>query len=154
MTAFEGLDKARDIAARTPYFPADYQGCVTIREVKQILTRTKTEALVVEFEVVSSNQPDAVRPGERRAWYLDLSDRDMCLPNVKQFAFAALEATTAEARARLTPHLSDIMNEACGEKQTFAGVSIMLNTAWNDRKTFTKHYFAPAVKGAQRAAKK
>ena len=142
---FSGLAKARTLAERVPFFPPHFQGLVIIKHCK-LWDGDNGQAFIVEFEVKSTNLPD-VRVGERRSWYVKMGtpkEREMADPNIKQFAFAALEARTEADKARLEPHLNELMLAACSEEQGMTDTVVQLNTMMNRAGTFTKHYFAIA----------
>jgi len=49
-----------------------------------IKTRKKKNALIVDFEVLESDNP-AIKEGGTRNWFQDLSDEDIAFPEIKKF---------------------------------------------------------------------
>lgn len=131
---------AKDLFAKTPNFPAGFQGRVVIERVKE-LNGFKGHAFVVEVKVETSNLPSVVA-GEIRSWYLSMATPrllEFARPNLKQFAFAALGAKTEAQKEKVLSKLSATLNEAVTDKQPMKGVAVYLVTTQNEAGTFTKH---------------
>jgi hypothetical protein len=137
------ISTAKDLAAKTPNFPAGFQGRVKIHLLKE-LNGFKGHAFVCEVIVETSNLP-VVNVGEIRSWYVSMATprlTEFALPNLKQFALAALGAKTEAQKEAVKGSLSALLNEAVGEKQPMKGTSVFLMTQNNEAGTFTKHSWA------------
>ena len=137
------ISQAKDLARKTPYFPAMFQGRCTIDSVRE-LNGFKGHAFVVEFIIKTSNLPD-VTVGSRYSWYVKMGTPELveyALPNLKQFTLAAVGAKTKEAAEKVTPNLNALTNAACTDKQPMKGTDIFVMTNYNEARTFTKHTFS------------
>lgn len=60
--------------------PGNYK--LRLLKMFTITTRKKKDALIVDFEVLESDNPD-IKEGGTRNWFQDLSDEDIAFPAIK-----------------------------------------------------------------------
>lgn len=80
-------------------------------------TRNKGEALIVDFEVVESDN-DKVPVGQKRNWYQGLQDQDVAFPAIKEFLLSllAIDQDDEEEMGRFEDKIEALMEE-CGDEK-------------------------------------
>ena len=159
MGLFEGIGDA-EIFERGKYFPPDFKGVIEVRRVIMKKTRSVGLAFIVEtrvIEVERSGKPDnkwsPVHVGEKRSWFQKMTDPDVALPAIKEWAAACQGFYPHEKDAiesEVEPDLEEALDHATAEEnQTdnlFTEVLLSLSTdqiETRNKREFTRHAFEP-----------
>ena len=159
MGLFEGIGDA-EIFERGKYFPPEFRGVIEIKRTVMKKTRSVGLAFIVEtrvIEVERSGKPDSkwspVVVGEKRSWFQKMTDPDVALPAIKEWAAACQgfhphekEAIEEEVEPDLEEALDHATDEANQTDNLFTEVLLLLSTdqiETRNKREFTRHFFEP-----------
>src|SRR5690606_28374806 len=80
-------------------------------------TRNKGAALIVDFEVMDSDN-DEIAVGSKRNWWQGLSDKDIAFPAVKEFMISLFNVNLSdpEEEKQFSEELPEVLEKATDEK--------------------------------------
>lgn len=145
-----GLESAPTFERGT-FLPPGFQGVVQIAKCLVKATQQSGICLIVEVEVMSSNN-GTDPPGSLRSWIVKLDNKAVALPNVKAWVYAVLglqqsNPNDAPRCQAVDQVIKGLVNLACSERNAFRGALVNLETTHTTTKTggdFTVHKWTPA----------
>lgn len=154
---WSGIEKAQTFE-RGKFMPGGFRGLLRVKRTIYKRTIRSGEAFIVEFEVVSVDNPGdpesdkyPVEVGEKRTWYQKMVDLNVGLPAVKAWA-AAMAGYELHQKdlieQEVSPHLEDMMEHACQNPadNSFTDLLVYCETAQIETQSggeFTRYDFHP-----------
>ena len=119
MGSFSGIEQTKTFK-NAPYLaPGQYELAIASMLLVESSKKKGQEFFVVEFNVVTSNNPNAA-PGSLVAWLVDMGHGDTALSNCTAFASAVLDCDEEDVN-------EEAMNRLVGPDQPATGIHVKAN---------------------------
>ena len=149
---FGGSGRKAKIVDRTPQFREIGTFTAEVRECKLFETREDGPAWIVEFNILTSDNPD-VKPGASRSWFQSMQGKsaDVGYPLIYKFCFACDgvdrkglgEEDIYAAQDAYEKQLIDLPADFMAKKQLKIVVTETKGKGKNEGKTYTNPNFYP-----------
>lgn len=155
MGLWSGIGEA-EIFERGNYMSSGFEGQVQIKRTLVKHTRKVGDAFIVNFTIITTNQPEQHSVGSMGSWFQKLIDKNVAFSACKQFV-AACAGIAAHEKERLKQELDPIIEEALDaatENETdnaFINSIVFLRcvqTTTRDGNSFTRYDWFPSTREA------
>jgi hypothetical protein len=149
MSFFSNADNL-DPNNKLPFFPPKFRGRARIDVCKGITKRNGDKMFIVEFTIMTSNNPELVSIGGRHSWCQNMKETETATRACLGFLYAALGLDASRDAAKIAreikPQQTALLNNAASDANPLAGEEVELQTDEITTKSgtpFTVHTFAP-----------
>lgn len=152
---FQGVGEV-EITDNLPKLRGGFVGDVRIKRLEAKRTNTAGDRVFIEFDIVTSNNPQLHPPGQRTSWGVGIGDteikRNKAKQNLQKFTAACAGVHTGDAvqMQNLKPQMDQMINAALAAPDHNAYVDRLVHVETNDIVTksgnaFVVHNWSPFI---------